>query len=175
VSRFFRAPDRPALLVGARGLNGSYRVLVALEVDGQFLQFRTLDYLHCQADHKYATEVLKVIGDINFTRRILKLGWDPSDGEIVGYADACLMDSKLTQGQFKRMVEIYLPALDLSYGRIKTTMETGKDPGDLDPQEVARRLAGSGSLPKAVEDLLSRLRGKGERVPEQPPPKVPTL
>jgi hypothetical protein len=65
-----------------------------------------------------------------------KFGWDESDGEIVVYADHWIMDGKVTQEQFSRMLHNYLPAVDLSYARITKAMETGKDPGELDPQQM---------------------------------------
>lgn len=126
--KYFLAPDRPAIALGFTGMNGSYQVIMKVELDGRFLQFRTLGYDHCPADHPHLEAVLRVIGALDFKLRVTKFGWDPSDGEIVGYADLWLEDAKITQQQFATMLAAYLPAIDLGHARIAKTLETGVDP-----------------------------------------------
>ncbi len=172
---YFLAPDRAALLLGFRGMFGRYQVLINLELEGTFLQFRTMGYLNCPSDHPHLTAVLKVLGSINYQKRFVKLGWDPNDGEIAVYADAWLQDGTLTQSQFGRMMNNYLPVLDVSYGRLKKTMETGEDPGEDDPATtLASALGGSGaSLPPELAKLVEKLQGKGKKPPEDEGKKSP--
>ncbi|MGD2215755.1 MAG: YbjN domain-containing protein [Gemmatimonadales bacterium] len=134
--RYFRDPTRDALMLGAKGISGRYQFVILLELDGQFLQFRTINYQYCTANHKHLNAVLQVLGALNYRLRLAKFGWDESDGEIVVYADHWIMDGKVTQEQFSRMLHNYLPAVDLSNPRIAKTMETGEDPGELDPQQI---------------------------------------
>ncbi|OFV84235.1 MAG: hypothetical protein A2W26_09655 [Acidobacteria bacterium RBG_16_64_8] len=161
--KYFIAPDRPALLAGFGGVNGSYQVLTLLELDGTFLQLRTIGWLHCPPDHPALTEVLKVVGEENYRRRLVKIGWDPGDGELVAYADVWIEDGALTQQQFSRILHVYLPVTDMAYGRLKKTIETGHDPGERSLEDMLGAVLereGKG-LPKKTRDLLKKLRRKG--------------
>ena len=157
--KYFVDPDRPALLLTVQGLHGIYRFVILLQDDGEFLQFRSLTYLHCTTGHRHLSEVLKVLGEINITKRLVKFGWDPSDGEIIAYADVWILDGTLTSQQFARMLENYLPTIDLGYGRIKATLESGTDPGEEDPAQSLE--VASGGLPAELRKLLAALRGGG--------------
>jgi len=160
--RYFVAPDRPVIMLGAEGLNGRYQFVISLEDEGKFLQFRTISYLHCPGDHPHLPEVLKVLGSVNYRTRLVKLGWDPNDGEIVGYADIWLVDGAITQDQFTRMLHNFIPAIDLSYPRLTQALEAGKDPGEVDPEEMMRRVLGGRGLPGPLRSLLEKLLGKKE-------------
>ncbi|MFZ0493705.1 MAG: YbjN domain-containing protein [Acidimicrobiia bacterium] len=175
--KYFLAPGQPVLMAGFAGMFGHYQVLIKLEVDGTFLQFRTLGYLNCEAGHESLDEVLKVIGELNFKTRLMKLGWDPSDGEIVAYADIWLVDAKLTLEQLKRMIGNFMPAIDIAHKRIKETIETGRDPGEVDPKvmfEEVLKKKGSG-LPPAVQKLLKKMGKGGDEDGEEERGKVKTL
>lgn len=162
--RYFVAPDRPALLATFRGMGDPHRVLFKLELDGKFLQIRTIGWLSCPDDHASLSGVLKAIGAENYLRRLVKLGWDPRDGEIVAYADVWLMDGKLTQQQFSRILHNYLPVIDMAYRRLEEAIETGRDPGKMDAEDLVKGVferEGKG-LPEAVRGVLDRLRGRGD-------------
>ena len=161
--RYFIDPQKKQLLLGVRGLHGSYQVLVALEVDGQFLQFRTVDNPYCPIEHPHLREVLKTIGAINYRLRLIKLGWDPKDGEIVAYADLWVMDGTVGPGQLQQMAQSFFAALDDSFGRLKRTLETGKDPGEEDRAATLKRALDQmgGSLPPPLRELLEKLQGEG--------------
>jgi hypothetical protein len=107
--------------------------------------------------------VLKVVGEENYRRRLVKIGWDPADGELVAYADVWIEDGTLTQQQFSRMLHVYLPVMDMAYGRLKKTIETGHDPGEQSLKDMLGTVLereGKG-LPKKTRDLLKKLRRKG--------------
>ena len=157
---YFIAPDRPAIMVGGEGMFGRYQVVIPLEMEGRFMQFRTIGYLRCTGDHKHLSEVLKVLAVMNYNRRLVKFGWDSTDGEIVAYADLWLMDGNITVEQFRRMVQNYFSVIDLGCGRIRAVLETGKDPGDMDPQEMMRAATASGGLPEQVRKIMEKLLGK---------------
>jgi hypothetical protein len=128
--KYFLAPDRPMVMIGGTGLFGFYQFTVGLFHDGQFLQFRTMQYLQCPADHPHAPAVLRLLGELDYQLRLVKFGWDPRDGEIMVYADHLIGDGKITQEQLSRMLHMFMPAIDLNYIRIKTTLEKGQDPGE---------------------------------------------
>lgn len=162
--QYFVHPERPALMLNVSAMFGGYHFVIALELEGTFLQFRTLEYLHCPNDHRHLPAVLRVLAEINYRARLVKLGWDPSDGEIVAYADVWLQDGTLTKEQFGRIVQNFVPVIDLSYGRLKQTLETGKDPGERDPLDLlAEAAGGSGGLPAKLAELVKKLRGEAEQ------------
>jgi hypothetical protein len=158
--KYFLAPDRPMVMMGFGGVNGRYQVVVPIELDGRFLQVRTVAYLHCPADHPHLEPVLRILGSLNYKLRMTKFGWDPTDGEIVGYADVWVEDGEFTQTQFRSCLRCLIPAIDLNYKRLTQTMETGQDPGEV----LTSPGAGSG-LPPELQEALRRLgegKGKGE-------------
>lgn len=126
--RYFVDPHQPMLLLDVQGANGTYRFLISLQDDGQFLQFRTVGYLTCTADNPHLPEVFKVLGVVNYENRLVKYGWDSSDGEIAAYADVWIMDGTLTDGQFARVLQNFVPIIDSDFVRIKTAADTGRDP-----------------------------------------------
>ena len=148
--KYFLAPDRPALLMGFSGLTGSYQVVMVLELEGRFLQFRTIGYASCPVGHPHLDAVLRVLGSLDYKLRLTKFGWDPSDGEIVGYVDLWLEDGSLTQKQFASMLAAFLPAIDMGHERIARTIETGVDPGGF----------GSGTGDEGLSRIRALLAGK---------------
>lgn len=126
--KYFLAPDRPVLSMGFAGEAGSYQMIMLVELDGRFLQFRTVGYGLCPTVHPHVDAVLRVLGALDYKFRLTKFGWDPSDGEIVGYVDLWLEDAELTQQQFSAMLHAFLSAIDQGHARIAKTMETGVDP-----------------------------------------------
>jgi Putative bacterial sensory transduction regulator len=125
---FFVDPNRPAILLNFSGHDGSYQVVMLVELDGRFIQFRTIGYAKCPSDHPNLAAVLRVLGEMDYRLRLTKFGWDPADGEVVGYVDLWLEDATLTQKQFGAMLRALLPAIDMGRARITKTMETGVDP-----------------------------------------------
>lgn len=150
--KYFLAPDRPMVLVGFGGINGSYQVVIPIEVDGRFIQIRTTGYLKCPADHPSVNAVLAILGALNYKLRMIKFGWDPSDGEIVAYADVWIEDGDLTQKQFSRILKSLVPGIDLNFKRLSEAIETGKDPGEESPASVL-----AGDLPEEMRGLIDRL------------------
>jgi len=168
--RYFLDPRRPALMLSVRGMNGNYQILLLLEdiEDGPFLQFRTIgSEIFCPAKHPHLLEVLKTIGSINYSTRLVRFGWDPSDGEIIAQAQMWVSDGMVGPGQFKEMFHNFCIVLDRAFGRLKQTVETGHDPGEEDIRITAQRTADqmSDSLPPALRELLDRVaKGKGPKL-----------
>jgi hypothetical protein len=129
--RYFIDPKSPTLLCSAQGRAGSYQFVMSLQIDGKFLQFRTLQYQRCAAGHAHLGAVLRVLAEINTQLRFIKFGWDASEGEILVFADVWLMDAGLTEQQFRRLLSNFLPAIDEQYPRISQTIATGRDPGPI--------------------------------------------
>ena len=160
--KYFLDPNRDALMMGVRGANGSYQLLVLLELEGRFLQFRSISYHLCPEGHEHLNKTLRLLGELNFTLRFLKFGWDPSDGEIAVYGDSWVEDGDLTQGQFARMVHAYLSIMDMNYSRIDATIRTGEDPGEVIPGGGG----GPSGLPPELQELLDKL-SEGSAEPDE--------
>ena len=154
---YFVHPERPVLIFTITGLFGTFQILVVLEREGEFLQFRTAEYLRCSSDSPHLKEVLKALASINFRMRYAKFCWNPADGQIVVFADTWLMDQKISWKQFERMLDNYFPAIDLHFDRLKKIIETGQDPGEKRP----------GELPKALDDLIKKLKEKKGKEPSE--------
>ena len=165
--KYFMAPDRPAVLMGFTGLTGSYQIIALVELDGRFMQLRTLGYASCPASHPHVDTVLKTLAALDYTLRLTKFAWDATDGEIVAYADLWLEDATLTQKQLMAILSAFIPAIDLGHQRIVKTMETGVDPeatpgGGRDILQQLRDLVGgqpagptTGGAPVPVEGPVS--------------------
>lgn len=125
---YFVDPSRPAILLNFNGHNGSYMMVMLVELDGRFMQFRTVGYGSCPPGHPHLEAVQRVLLEMDYRLRLTKFGWDPNDGEIVAYADLWLEDATLTQKQLAAMLRAFLPAIDLGNARITATMATGVDP-----------------------------------------------
>ena len=164
--KYFIDPDRPTLMMGVGGLNGNYQIVVPLELDGRFLQFRTVGYQSCPSDHPHLEAVLRVLGELDYKLRLPKFGWDPADGEIAGYADVWLEDGTLTQKQFSGILHCFVPGIDFNYPRITKTIETGTDPGDVKPEDLIA--AAGAALPPELRTLLEGLGEKPSEEPEGP-------
>jgi hypothetical protein len=151
--RYYLDPAMEKLMLSARGINGSYQLLILLELEGRFIQFRSMNYHSCPMDHDNLVATLKVIGELNYKLRFIKFGWDPSDGEVVVYCDCWIEDGTLTQGQFGRMIHAYLSVMDINYARIDKVIQTGEDPGEMVPGKGG----GPSGLPPEMQGLLDRL------------------
>jgi len=127
--RYYLVPDREGVMLTLSGSNGRFQFLILLEEDGEFLQFRSTEYLYCPRDHPHLGATLEVLGELNYRLRLMKFGWDPVDGEIAAYVDLWIMDAEITHGQFSRMAQAYMAILDEEFLRIREAVESGTGPG----------------------------------------------
>lgn len=162
--KYFVDPLAPRLLIGMKGMSGSYQFMVAVHNDPDFLQFRTVNYLSCPADSPHTATLLRVLASLNYQLRFIKYAWDESDGEVVLYGDMWVLDSEVTQTQFRAMMQNYVSALDVNHLRVRRAVESGEDPGAEDPGAMLERMLGeAGTLPPELKELLDKIKkGKGE-------------
>jgi len=95
---------------------------------------------------------------------------DPASGEIAGYGDCWIMDNQVTQQQFHQMLGNFLPGLDMSYPRIRTAMETGRDPSKQPPRPSPPPSAGEPTLPPHLQALLDYVEKGGAGRSARPAP-----
>jgi hypothetical protein len=153
--KYHADPTSARLLLRFGGDAGTYDAVVQLESDGRLLQYRSLQLLSCPADHPHLQQTLSLLGRINYETRFPKLGWDPSDGEIVAYADVILEDGELTDAQTRTLTLTFLMALDQAYGKLRKSIEEG--PGG---ESVERASLESGRPSEALRRLLERARAR---------------
>ena len=127
--RYYLIPDQEGVLLNVRGTEGKYQFKILLELEGEFLQFKSVEYLYCPKGHPHLDATLQVLGEANYRLRLMKFGWDPVDGEIAAYADVWMKDAVITQGQFSQMANVYMSIMDDEYPKIKAAMESGVGPG----------------------------------------------
>jgi len=165
--KYFTSPDSPQLLAIFGGLFGKYQITITVQSEGDFLQFRTQEFLACPADHPWLKEALRALAHMNCQKRMTKFGWDPSDGEIMAFADIWVMDGGVTQKQFDRIIGGFVPAIDVAFARLGKIIATGDDPRD-EGVLLGASGAGSGvmaSIAEKIQDLL-RKRKPGDPKPE---------
>ena len=132
--QYYLMPEHEGVMLNFRGDNARHQLIVLVEEDGEFLQFRSLEYLSCPANHPNLQATLKVLGECNYRLRAVKFGWDPRDGEIAVYVDLWVMDAEITREQFKRIVDGYFTIMDDQHPRIKAAIDYGICP-DIDAME----------------------------------------
>lgn len=130
--RYYLIPDRDGVMLTLRGDNGRFQFVVLLEEDGEFLQFRSTEFLYCPLDHPHLEDLLRIIGELNYRMRLVKFGWDPTDGEIVAYVDQWIMDAEITQQQFSRMMSAYMNIVDDEFPKLQAAIESGAPRSGLD-------------------------------------------
>lgn len=140
--RYYLIPDRDGVMVQMRGNEGEYQFNILLELDWEFLQFRSIGYAHCPQGHPNLDVTLQVLGEANYRLRLMKFGWDPIDGEIAAYADLWIADAEITQGQFSRMANGFMSILDDEFPKIQKAIESGIGPqgagdGSEDEETIA--------------------------------------
>ena len=142
--RYYVDPRRDALMFSVRGTHIGYQMLLVLEAEGRFLQFRSIEFMSCPKGHEHLNAVLKVMAAVNYQMRLVKHAWDVRDGEIVVLADLWVMDGTVTSAQFRRMLENYVGGMDDSHPRLSKTLQTGQDPGPTDVEKNAQTKKGPG-------------------------------
>lgn len=147
--RYFQHPTDPIVLTSFGGMLGVYQITISLQSDGNFLQFRTLNYATCRADNPHLPTVLHHLADFNLRSRWVKWSWNSHDGDISVSGDFWIMDGTVTPAQFDRMIANILGVIDLESERLKTIIETGNDPGEVDPAQLQRQ-TGGGSPPTSA-------------------------
>lgn len=134
--RYYLIPDQDGVFLNMKGANNKYQFKILIELEGNFLQFRSMDYLHCPKDHPNLSPTLQVLGEINYRLRLLKFGWDPTDGEIAVFVDTWMMDATITQEMFNRMWNTFAQIMDDEYPRLKAAIDDGvglEGPGGGEP------------------------------------------
>ena len=84
----FHQADDTNILLGMNGDKVDLKLVISLNERGEYISVRTLHLDTCLATHPRHAEALGALAKANLDYRLIKFGWDPSDGEIT--AMTCL-------------------------------------------------------------------------------------
>lgn len=113
-----------------------FLIVIQLDEDGEFFEIFAPRVLAGVKDHPHKAAILQTMLCISWETKMLQWEYDPSDGEIRAIIEFPLEDSTLTERQFNRCLHSLVQLVDeLALPRLKTVMETGEDPGDLEEGE----------------------------------------
>lgn len=121
---------------GSLNLNGE----VAVSEEGQFIQFRIAEIFSRQEleSSPYRRRIMAAFSEESFNRRLAKIGYDPGDGEIDYCVDFPLEDCALTRRQFEHVLHLLILLSRLVHKRVKTILDTGRDPGLLNVDDLPK-------------------------------------
>ncbi|MBW4422708.1 MAG: YbjN domain-containing protein [Myxacorys californica WJT36-NPBG1] len=113
-----------------------FLIVIQLDEDGEFFEIFAPRVLAGVKNHPHKAAILQTMLCISWETKMLQWEYDPSDGEIRAIIEFPLEDSTLTERQFNRCLHSLVQLVDeLALPRLKTVMETGEDPGDLEEGE----------------------------------------
>ena len=81
---------------------------------------------------------MAAVAEETFKRRLTKVGYDPTDGEIDCCVDLPLEDCRITRRQFEYSLHLLTLLARLVHRRVTTVLETGRDPGPLEVDDLAK-------------------------------------
>jgi len=116
-------------------------VVIWLQENGEFFEiFIPKLFTYPNGPHKLP--LMQTLLNISWETKMLQWEYDPSDGEIRPTIEFPLEDSLMTSRQFFRAFDGMLQFVQVFGPRIRTVIETGKDPGrkptEAPPDELAR-------------------------------------
>lgn len=114
-----------------------FLIVLRLSEAGQFLQFQAPRILQVP-DHVYKGVLLQTMAHIEYQVKMLRLEYDPTDGEVQASIELPLEDAPLTERQFNRCLEALIQLVDQEVvPRLQAVLATGEDPGH---KELTERL-----------------------------------
>ncbi len=115
--------------------------VVRLQEDGEFFEI-LVPNLFKYPDGPHKLPLMQTLLNISWETKMLQWEYDPSDGEIRATIEFPLEDAPMTSRQFFRAFDGMLQFIQVFGPRIRTVIETGKDPSrrsdDTAPDELAR-------------------------------------
>lgn len=123
-------PGNERILTGVQAANvAQFLIVLQLSENGEFLQFQAPQMMQV-ADHVYKGVLLQTMAHIEYQVKLLRLEYDPADGEVRASISLPLEDAPLTERQFNRCLEALVQLVDQeAIPRLQTVLATGEDPG----------------------------------------------
>lgn len=159
------------ILTGVFGSNlEDFLIVIQLDEDGEFFEMFAPRVLSGVQEHPHKTAILQTMLAISWETKMLQWEYDPSDGEIRAIIEFPLEDALLTERQFNRCLLSLVELVDeLALPRLKTVMETGEDPGDVEEGErllLALQEESPGLL-TLLERAMEARKRRGRRLPSE--------
>jgi len=128
--------DNQCIITGVKAQNLDHFIIILnLSENGEYLQCQAPQIFTLQ-DHIYKGPFLQTMATIQFQVKMLRLEYDPSDGEVRASIELPLEDSQLTQRQFDRALSGLIQLVDgHAVPRLKKVLATGNDPGQPSVEE----------------------------------------
>jgi hypothetical protein len=128
--RFFANDARDMLVLPYRCTGKTMNVILDLQHEGRFLQFTIRDFDAVPKDGASSVALLEEMLALNFEMKFIKLGRDPSDGEVVGYGDLWIEDGGIAPFQLDRMLGNFVSSMVEAQGRLELAAATGMSERD---------------------------------------------
>lgn len=118
------------IITGVKGDNVErLPIVLQLSENGEYLQIQAPMLLQVK-DSVYKRLLMQTMAHIEYQVKMLRLEYDPADGEIRASVELPLEDAVLTQRQFHRCLSGLVQIVDeVAIPRLKTVLATGEDPG----------------------------------------------
>lgn len=141
------------ILTGVRSTHvENFLIVLQLSEGGEFLQFQAPQLLMVP-DHVFKGVLLQTMAHIEYQLKMLRLEYDPTDGEVRASIELPLEDALLTEQQFNRCLNGLVHLVDNEVmPRLKGVLATGEDPGQ---KALAERLAEA--IPPSMMSLLEQM------------------
>jgi hypothetical protein len=137
-----------------------FSIVIRVSENGGYVQFQAPTLLTLR-DHVYKGVVFQTLCHIAYQYKLLRLEYDPADGEIRASIEVPLEDAVLTKRQFDRCLDGLVQLVDdVALPRIQAVLATGQDPGQrAAAQQFLEQLPpGMVSL---LEDMIDQRRRDG--------------
>lgn len=156
---YHRDAENQRIYTGVKAQNlENFLIVLNLSENGEFLQLQAPQILSL-TDHIYKGPALQTLATIQYQVKMLRLEYDPSDGEIRASIELPLEDAPLTQRQFDRALSGLIQLVDHhAIPRLRQTLATGTDPGS---PSLAQQM-----LHALPQDFLSALAQALQQFPQ---------
>lgn len=133
----FARTDDEHLLFGVRTDVDSYRIVLSLDEDGEYLSLATWQLLQCDPQHPNLEEILLVMARANNDYKVVQIGWNPADGDVNAVVAIPLEDNdSLGEPQFGQalatLVLVCDEVLPVLHRALAEEAPSGLQPGLVD-------------------------------------------
>jgi hypothetical protein len=133
--RYFANDAADMLMMPCRCAGKTMHVILDLQHEGRFLQLLSKDFKAAAKDGASAVAVFEEMLALNFETKFIKIGRDPSDGEVVGYGDLWVENGDVTAAQLEKMLGNFAAGMAKAQERLELAAATGKTARDREFDE----------------------------------------
>ncbi|MFC1660763.1 YbjN domain-containing protein [Gemmatimonadota bacterium] len=119
--------DDERIILGMQCKNVHLDLTLGLQEHGEYLDVDALELATCKKDSPALPAVLQELAFANYQYKLVKFGWDPSDGEI--RATVCLPledNADLPHEQVGAMIRFLAKVCDDFYPKLEVALKSGR-------------------------------------------------